>query len=77
MDPRRIDPKALSALLSTSGLAVVRPRVPILSIPAAITKGLGRFLWQGPPDTIHFPAIEGMPIAKTTEVRAYVSGYPA
>ena len=73
MVPRRIDPKVLFALLSSSGLAVV----PILSIPAAIAKGLGRFLWQGPPDTIHFAAIEGMPIAKTSEVRAFVSGYPA
>lgn len=77
MDPHRVNTRVLSALLSTSGPDVRLPRAPILSIAAAVSAGLGRFLWQGPPDTIHFAAIEGMTVAETTEVHATFSGYPA
>lgn len=72
----------VAALLTTAtlwarGLDATHQLAPIMSIPAAVAAGLGRFLWQGQPDTICFAAIEGAPRANTTGVRATVSGYPA
>jgi capsular polysaccharide biosynthesis protein len=69
--------RGLLALAQATRAVATLPRVPIMSVPAAVAAGLGRFLWQGQPDTIDFAAIEGMPVAKTTGVQATVSGYPA
>ena len=69
--------RRLSALGRAARLMATCPRVPIMSVPAAVAAGLGRFLWEGQPDTIRFAAIEGVPLADTTGVRATISGYPA
>lgn len=69
--------RGLLALARDTRVIATCPRVPIMSVPAAVAAGLGRFLWEGQPDTIRFAAIEGMPRADTTRVRATISGYSA
>lgn len=69
--------RGLLALARDTRVRATCPRVPIMSVPAAVSAGLGRFLWEGQPDTIRFAAIEGTPRADTTGVRATISGYPA
>jgi hypothetical protein len=76
MDLSRMTIEQLFELRRVMERAATLPRAQILSIPAAVAAGLGRFLWQGKPDKIRFAAIEGMPCADTTGVRAMVNGYP-
>jgi capsular polysaccharide biosynthesis protein len=77
MDLSRMTIEELYELRRFMERADTLPRAQILSIPAAVAAGLGRFLWQGKPDKIRFAAIEGMPYADTTGIREMVNGYPA